>query len=221
MAGKKKNAAAAAAPEPAPEVDGPVLIVLKKRLRAANKKLRKIEDVEAAAATGKEINEEQRALLAGKPGLQAVIDELEKLSTLLCQALGDEATVHEQHGYEKAMAEVKQQEAERHAKEAMEAAAAEAAKAADKVAEAEEKHDKATVTEPKEPEKPDHKPVVEKLLQLLYFAQVRAMFAVLQEVGRGSTVRRSGRLQRMPASSSAEMFCFSARVEIAAACMIL
>jgi septal ring factor EnvC (AmiA/AmiB activator) len=172
MAGKKKNAAASAAPEPVPEVDGPVLIVLKKRLRAANKKLRKIEDVEAAVESGKEINEEQRALLTGKPGLQAVIDELEKLSTLLCQALGDEATVHQQHGYEKAMAEVKQQEAERHAKEAMEAAAAEAAKAADKVAEAEEKHDKATVTEPKEPEKPDHTPVVEKLLQLLYFAQV-------------------------------------------------
>jgi septal ring factor EnvC (AmiA/AmiB activator) len=173
MAGKKKNAAASAAPEPVPESDGPVLIVLKKRLRAANKKLRKIEDVEAAVVAGKEINEEQRLLLTGKPGLQAVIDELEKLSTLLCQALGDEATVHQQHGYEKAMAEVKQQEAERHAKEAMEAAAAEAAKAADKAeAEENEKHDKGTVTEPKEPEKPDHTPVVEKLLQLLYFAQV-------------------------------------------------
>lgn len=170
MAGKKKIAPSP--PEPESNAEGPVITVFTKRLRACRKKLRRIEDVEAAVSGGKEINEEQRALLAGKSNLVAVVDELEKLQTLVAQALVDEAAVHRQHGYENAMAEVKQQEAERRAKEAMEAAAAEAAKAADKVAEAEEKHDKATATDPKPPEKPDHTPVIEKLLQLLYFTQV-------------------------------------------------
>lgn len=173
MAGTKKKAGQAEAPAQTEALEGPVLTVLSKRLRACRKKLRKVEEVETAIAQGKEIVDEQKAVVATKPGLCAVIDELEKLTTLVSQALVDEITVHTQHGYENAMAEVKQQEAERHAKEAMEAAAAEAAKAADEASEAEEKHDKATATDIKPPEKPDHRPMVEKLLQLLYFTQVR------------------------------------------------
>lgn len=179
MAGTKKKAASAPSPAPQPEApEGPVITVLSKRLRACRKKLRKIEDVEAAVTQGKEINEEQRALVASKPGLCSVIEELEKLTGIVSQALVDEATVHRQLGYENAMAEVKQQEAERQAKEASEEAAAEAAKSADEVAEVDEKHDKATVTDEKPPEKPDHKPVVEKLVQLLYFTQV--LYSLLQ-----------------------------------------
>jgi hypothetical protein len=177
MAGpmKKKIAPPPAQSEPVMDGDdksqGPVLTTLAKRLRACRKKLRKIEDIEAAIGLGKEINEEQRVALSSKPGLVAVIDELEKLTSLVGQALVDEAAVHRQHGYENAMAEVKKAEAERHAKEAMEAAAKEAAKAADKV-EAEEKHDKAVATDYQEPEKPDHKEELEKVLQLLYFSHV-------------------------------------------------
>jgi len=172
---KKKNAPPPAHSEPVLDCDdksqGPVLTTLAKRLRACRKKLRKIEDIEAAVGLGKEINEEQRVALTSKPGLVAVIDELEKLTSLVGQALVDEAAVHRQHGYENAMAEVKKAEAERHAKEAMEAAAKEAAKAADKV-ESEEKHDKAVATDYQEPEKPDHKEELEKVLQLLYFSHV-------------------------------------------------
>lgn len=71
------------------ELLGPVALCLAKRLRACRKKLRKIEDVEAAVSAGKEINEEQRSLLSEgrKAGLIAVIDELEKLSGPVKEAL--------------------------------------------------------------------------------------------------------------------------------------
>lgn len=69
----------------------PVALCLAKRLRACRKKLRKIEDVEAAVSAGKEINEEQRSLLAEgrKAGLIAVIDELEKLGAPVKEALAE------------------------------------------------------------------------------------------------------------------------------------
>lgn len=174
MAGtRNKKTAPSPPPQPEPSTEGPVITVLSKRLRACRKKLRRVEDVEAAVSQGKEINEEQRAVIASKPGLCGVIDELEKLIVLVGQALVEEVAGHRQHGYDNAMAEFKQQEAERQAKEA----AAEAAKAADKAEETEEpvveeKHDKGTVTDQKPPEKPDYKPLVEKVLQLLYFTQV-------------------------------------------------
>jgi len=166
--------------------ESPVVSCLAKRLRACRKKLRKIEDVEAAAAAGKEINEEQRVLLTTKVGLIAVIDELEKLGAPLKEALVEEVKSIKQSGYDAAMSEFEKKEEARLAREAKEAeekAAAEAAAAAAAEEEAkrkeleavQEKHDKAVVTEPEEP-KPDPKAEVKdslsKVLRFLYFAQV-------------------------------------------------
>ncbi len=93
---KAKQKAAPVKEEQAPPAGddsslGPVALCLAKRLRACRKKLRKIEDVEAAVAAGKEINEEQRSLLSEgrKAGLIAVIDELEKLSAPVKEAMAE------------------------------------------------------------------------------------------------------------------------------------
>lgn len=187
MAKAKKQAAPAASKDEKEVADAdlsPVALCLAKRLRACRKKMRKIEDVEAAAAAGKEINEEQRVLLTTKVGLIAVIDELEKLSAPVKEALVEEVKLVKQSGYDAAMSEFKRKEEARLAREAKEAeekAAAAAAAAAEEEARrkeeqaAQEKHDKAVVTDPEEP-KPDPKAEVKqainKVVHFLYFAQV-------------------------------------------------
>lgn len=171
---------------PAGTEDSPVALCLQKRLRACRKKLRKIEDVEAAVAAGKEINEEQRQVLAEsrKAGLIAVIEELEKLAAPVKEALTEEVKLIKQSGYDEAMAQFKKQEEARLAKEAKQAeekAAADAAAAAEEEAkrkelEAQSKRDKAIVTEPEEPKadpKVEVKETLTKVLNFLYFAQVR------------------------------------------------
>lgn len=189
MAKPKKQAAAKQDEEGPAAGDAdlsPVALCLAKRLRACRKKLRKIEDVEAAVAAGKEINEEQRQLLehSRKAGLIAVIDELEKLSAPVKEALTEEVKLVKQSGYDAAMAEFQKKEEARRAREAKEAeekAAADAAAAAEeeakrKEAEAKAKRDKAIVTDPEEPKadpKVELKETLTKVLNFLYFAQVR------------------------------------------------
>jgi colicin import membrane protein len=181
---------------PAGTEESPVALCLAKRLRACRKKLRKIEDVEAAVAAGKEINEEQRQVLAEsrKAGLIAVIDELEKLAAPVKEALTEEVKLIKQSGYDEAMAQFKKQEEARRAKEAKQAeekAAADAAAAADEEAkrkqlEAQSKRDKAIITEPEEPKvdpKVEVKETLTKVLNFLYFAQVRWHNVVQQQQG--------------------------------------
>lgn len=168
------------------ESESPVALCLAKRLRACRKKLRKIEDVEAAKAAGKDLNPEQQALLdeGKKAGLIAVIDELEKLAQPVKEALSEEVKLIKQSGYDAAMAEFQKKEEARLAREAKEAeekAAADAAKAAEEEAkrkevEAKAKRDKAIVTDPEEPKadpKVELKETLTKVMNFLYFAQVR------------------------------------------------
>lgn len=194
MAKPKKQAAAKEEDAPAAgDADlSPVALCLAKRLRACRKKLRKIEDVEAAVAAGKEINEEQRQLLeqSRKAGLIAVIDELEKLSAPVKEALTEEVKLVKQSGYDAAMADFKKQEERRLAREAKEAAEKAAAEAAAAEEEAKRKEleaakarrDKGIVTDPEEPKadpKAELKAALGKVVNFLYFAQVCV------ELGRG------------------------------------
>lgn len=163
--------------------ESPCVLVLARRLRACRKKLRKIEEVETAVAAGKEINEEQRDRLTGKPGVIAVIEELEKLLAPMKEALGEEVKLMKQSGYDAAMADYKKREEARLAREAKEAEekAAAAAAAAEEEARRKEreaaqlKRDKGIVTDPEEPKvdpKAEVKQTLARVLNFLYFAQV-------------------------------------------------
>jgi hypothetical protein len=177
----------AARAEAAAEAASPVASCVARRLRSAKKRLRKIEETEERASTaGKELSEDQLASIAAKPGLLAVIEELERLTTLMKEAAGEEAKLHRQAGHDAAAAEWgKKQERERRAREAAEGAAA-AAKAAAEEARAEAQAAAAAAQEqiarlaaaaaqasskPAEPV-PDPMGGVKKILQFLYFAQV-------------------------------------------------
>lgn len=190
---------------PAGESESPVALCLAKRLRACRKKLRKIEDVEAAKATGKDLNPEQQALLdeGKKAGLIAVIDELEKLAAPVKEALSEEVKLIKQSGYDAAMAEFQKKEEARLAREAKEAeekAAAAAAKAAEeeakrKEAEAKAKRDKAIVTDPEEPKadpKVELKETLTKVMNFLYFAQVRCTLILGHEDGQTVCLQCAG-----------------------------
>lgn len=82
---------AATATATASEVsDGPVLSLINKRLRALRKKLNRIIQMEEGIAQGKPINKEQEEVLRSKPAVTALIDELEKLRQPLSAALDEE-----------------------------------------------------------------------------------------------------------------------------------
>lgn len=192
---KDRNLMAKAKQKQAPKEDSaacaedaglsPVALCLAKRLRACRKKLRKIEDVEAAVAAGKELNDEQKALLSEsrKAGLIAVIDELEKLSGPVKEAMVEEVKLCKQSGFDAALAEFQKKEEARLAREAKEAEekAAAAAAAAEEEAKRKEleaanaKTDKAIVTDPEDPKvdpKVELKETLTKVMNFLYFSQV-------------------------------------------------
>lgn len=73
--------------------DGPVLSLLNKRIRALRKKFNRITQMEEAIAKGKPINKEQEEVLRSKPGISALIDELEKLRQPLSQAVSEELSL--------------------------------------------------------------------------------------------------------------------------------
>ena len=171
---KKGGPAGKAAAEPAkPQQDGPVLTVIAKRLRAFRKKLNQIKEVEDKVGEGKEINDDQREKLASKQAILSAIDELEKLGSLLGDAVQDEAAVHRQHGREEAEAEFKAAEAEKRAEEAMKEAARDAAQAVDAV-EKEEEQKEAEQHAAAHPPALDTK-AIEKFVQIMYFSQVRTL----------------------------------------------
>jgi hypothetical protein len=178
---KEEREAQRAAEEAAAEAQSPVASAVAKRLRACRKKLRKIEETEERAASGKELDEAQRALIAGKPGLLAVIEELDKLTSLMKEAAAEEAKLHRQAGFEAASAEWQRKEERRQRREAeakeREAAQAEGQARARQEEAAQAKADKAIEAKPAAEEagaKPDPMQHVRPLVQLLYFSQVRA-----------------------------------------------
>lgn len=76
--------------ESAAAVDGPVLSLMSKRLRALRKKYNRILQMEASLAQGKTLNKEQEEVLRAKPGVVALIEEYEKLRSPLATAVQEE-----------------------------------------------------------------------------------------------------------------------------------
>ncbi|GMN70984.1 hypothetical protein TIFTF001_053931 [Ficus carica] len=74
-------------------LDGPVLSLINKRLRALRKKLNRIIQMEESISQGKPINKEQEEVLRSKPGVSALIDELEKLRQPLSEAVAEEVNL--------------------------------------------------------------------------------------------------------------------------------
>lgn len=75
--------------------DGPVLSVINKRLRNLRKKHNRIIQMEEAVAQGKTLNKEQEEVLRSKPGVVAIIEELEKLRSPISNALAEELEIHQ------------------------------------------------------------------------------------------------------------------------------
>lgn len=73
--------------------DGPVFTLLNKRLRALRKKLNRISLMEKSLSLGKSLNKEQEETLRSKPAVLAAIDELERLSHPLMQAVNQEIEI--------------------------------------------------------------------------------------------------------------------------------
>lgn len=132
---------------------GPVLKAISKRLRAFNKKVKRAEEIEAIKATGKDINEQQEEVLAGKAKALGVIAELEHLVPLLKEAASQEA--------ESAVSALLSEQAAK-----AEAEKAAAGKSADAAA---EPNGHATSASPAEVDVPT---AVARLVQLAYFTQV-------------------------------------------------
>lgn len=151
----------AAAGNDADKGQGLVVTVIAKRLRAARKRLRNIEEIEAKRDGGKALNADQEDSLKAKPGVVAVIDELEKLISLLEKAAEEEteAAVSRAVGDALAVAKAEHEAAREADRAAAEAASAEAAAAAAEAAVAEATAD--TVSESD----------VHRLVELLYFSQ--------------------------------------------------
>ncbi|KAM7468575.1 hypothetical protein LguiB_016137 [Lonicera macranthoides] len=74
-------------------IDGPVLSLINKRLRALRKKVNRISQIEEAIAQGKTINKEQEDVLRSKPYITASIDELDKLRQPLSSAVAEEVSL--------------------------------------------------------------------------------------------------------------------------------
>mmetsp|Transcript_11211 Transcript_11211/g.33634 ORF Transcript_11211/g.33634 Transcript_11211/m.33634 type:complete len:612 (+) Transcript_11211:95-1930(+) len=152
------------------EKASPVLTAIGKRLRAARKRLGKIKAIEDIQGD-KELNADQLETVKAKPGILAIIDELEKITPLLKEAAADEV---------KAAFAAKQAKEEARAAKRAEKAAAEAAETA---AEPEKGEAEAEVDAPQEApaqeeavvaptESPPGPGDAERLLDLLYFSQL-------------------------------------------------
>lgn len=75
--------------------DGPVLIMMNKRLRALKKKYNRILQIEEGKSQGKSINKEQEEVLKTKIAVAALIDEYEKLRVPLAMAVKAELVERE------------------------------------------------------------------------------------------------------------------------------
>ncbi|CAH9087465.1 unnamed protein product [Cuscuta epithymum] len=74
-------------------IEGPVLSLITKRIRALRKKLNRISQMEDSVSKGKTLNKEQEETLRTKPSVLAGIEELEKLLQPLAAAVGEEVSL--------------------------------------------------------------------------------------------------------------------------------
>lgn len=170
---KKKEAAAAvaAASEPA-KPEGPVLTVISKRLRAFRKKLNEITDLEEKQREGKELIDQQLEKLKNKATVNITIDELEKVTALLADAVKEEVALARQQALDEAEVVTKKETERADAAEAAVAEAQAAAKAAQE-GEAAAKEKAETAKKAAEEAAAARKPAdVDKVVQLLYFTWV-------------------------------------------------
>ncbi|XAR65141.1 hypothetical protein NMG60_11009120 [Bertholletia excelsa] len=73
--------------------EGPVLSVINKRIRGLRKKYNRILQTEESLAQGKSLHKEQEDVLRSKPYVSAAIDELEKLRQPLAAAVAEEISL--------------------------------------------------------------------------------------------------------------------------------
>ncbi|KAL8161537.1 hypothetical protein V2J09_013026 [Rumex salicifolius] len=78
---------------PVNSTEGPVLSFINKRIRALRKKQNRIVQMEESLSQGKTLNKEQQETLRSKPGVVALIDELEKLRAPLSVAVEEEVSL--------------------------------------------------------------------------------------------------------------------------------
>ncbi|CAA6659015.1 unnamed protein product [Spirodela intermedia] len=71
-------------------VDGPVLSMMNKRLRALRKKYNRILQMEESVAQGKTLNKEQEEVFRSKPAIATLIEEYERLRQPLSAAVQEE-----------------------------------------------------------------------------------------------------------------------------------
>ena len=74
-------------------VDGPVMTMMNKRLRALRKKYNRILQMEESLAQGKTLNKEQEEVFRSKPAVAALIDEYERLRQPLSAAVEEESAL--------------------------------------------------------------------------------------------------------------------------------
>lgn len=72
------------------KAEGPVMLMMSKRLRALRKKMNKINQIEDSRTAGKSINKEQEEVLKSKATVLLLIDEYEKLKQPLTAAVKEE-----------------------------------------------------------------------------------------------------------------------------------
>ena len=91
------------------EEESRVSMILSKRLRNARKRLGKIREIQRKQARGEELNEDQRVALGHAVGQELLVEELEKMSLLVADAVKEE---HEENvvKQEKAVREVRSQQ---------------------------------------------------------------------------------------------------------------
>ncbi|KAL6755396.1 hypothetical protein V8C86DRAFT_2678255 [Haematococcus lacustris] len=100
--------------------DGAAVLVLTKRARACRKKLSRVQELEAASAQGKVLTSEQLPILASKPGLVAVLDELSKLEEAVREAVKEERAEARQDGFTAGLQEGQESERQRSEHELLE-----------------------------------------------------------------------------------------------------
>ena len=65
-------------------------LIIAKRLRNAKKRLGKIREIQRKEARGEELNEDQRVALGHAVGQELLVEELEKMSVLVADAVKEE-----------------------------------------------------------------------------------------------------------------------------------
>ncbi len=144
--------------------DSPVSTAIHKRLRAAKKKITRIAELEAKQAAGGTLTEEQVPVVASKACVLAVIEELEKLGTVLADAVKEEHALVMSKAQQAALAAVaaKEELAKKEAEEAVSKAKAEAEAAVQAAATSAAAVSDASVRD-----------AITKLVHLCYFSTVR------------------------------------------------